>query len=156
MRHLFHLSLFALFGLTACQKASTNRASPDIAIENIKEEGETPGRLLSVTMKAKEGFIPDAGNIHIMSYIYERRPDGQVALSFSQTLPQWVTPPIDWKNQETESMQLQYPGPKNEEDGKYYGYVIAVYSSDKLQDYRSQPPDLVERFPLTNPRSTTE
>ena len=148
MRHRLCISAVLLAGLSACTKKVEDKPLPDIRITEIKEEGAGPEKLFSVAIQAKPGFLPEANDLRVMTYIYEQRGDGEIVLSNARVIPNWLTPPIDWKSAEGELLQLKYPGPKSEDNAKFYGYVIGIYHKGKLQDFRTQPAAFIGKVHL--------
>ena len=67
----------------------------------------------------------------------------------------WSTAPVDWRDDETEMLDVEYNQPVPEsrdpkqEIRKYYGYIIRAYYKDELQATRSEPSSLGQRFPAS-------
>src|SRR5690606_27684809 len=89
--------------------------------------------------------------VKILAYFYEKTEDGEEVLTDSRIDNQWMSPPIDWADNEPEILDLEYTLPEmsGAEPGRQYlGYVVGLYYTGELQDFRSDPAPLVRRFPL--------
>jgi hypothetical protein len=94
--------------------------------------------------------------IHV--YFYEQNEDGDVVLTESKVVPQWLSPPVDWASNEPELLEVQYTMPDSDLPGsaaatgapgrKYYGYIVGVYYNGELQDFRADPASIARDFPL--------
>lgn len=152
MRFCF-VSLLAAVVLSGCQKRTpaepvAERPVPDLQITNVTENVAGDGKVLTVDVQAKKGAQVDATRTQVSLYIYEKSVAGEIALTSARIVPEWLGLPVDWKDTGVETLKVTYPGPKAPVDGTFYGYVLAVYEDGRLLDFRSQPADLVKRFPL--------
>ncbi len=60
----------------------------------------------------------------------------------------YTNPPCDWADDDVETLEVTYLLPElrvTDEDRKYYGYLVAVYYKNALQDYKSDPPALAQK-----------
>lgn len=73
-----------------------------------------------------------------------------MVLTESTLLSDWLSKPVDWKEDNIEILQVNYPLPAAPADGlprEYYGYKIEVYYKGQLQDFRTEPADLRDLYP---------
>ena len=163
-------------GSTAKSSKGTAPGFADPNTESVREDtGLQPGAMLGivddrlrdnkvgmkslrVAVKSRPGSTIKVQDVKIYIYFYEETEDGEVLLTDSKVVTQWLSPPIDWSANEPELLDGQYIMPDSTQAGssasngspgrKYHGYVVAVYYSGELQDFRSQPSKLAKDFPL--------
>lgn len=114
-------------------------------------DGSKPGtKNLMVAVKSAEGLTINVEDVKIHVYIYEQDENGEIVITDSRVVPQWMSPPINWAdNGEPELLENIYTLPEKREGGegrKYYGYVVAVYYNKELQDFRADPAKLANDF----------
>lgn len=130
------------------------RPGATLGIVDVRTKEARRGvKTLSVSVKSLPGITISSDKVKLMAYVYEETADGEVALTNSNVVGQWVSPPMDWAENEPEIVDLQYTLPENQDiegaaDRKYTGYVLGLYYNGELQDLRSDPAPLVKKFPL--------
>jgi hypothetical protein len=77
---------------------------------------------------------------------FEKNTDGEIFLTESSVSSEWISPPVDWADNEPEILDVRYPLPKAK-DRVYYGYTLAIYYQNNLQDVRAVPGILDRQFP---------
>ncbi|PTX93087.1 hypothetical protein DB345_15775 [Spartobacteria bacterium LR76] len=119
----------------------------DIRLRDVK-----PGiKGLKVAVKARPGSTINVKDVKLLAFFYEQTEDGEVQLTESKVVPQWLSPPIDWAGNDFELLELQYTTPDASGDAsgrKYFGYVVGIYYNNELQDFRADPGKLAKDFPL--------
>ncbi len=106
---------------------------------------------LKVAVKARPNSTIDVKDVKLLAFFYEQTEDGDVQLTESKVVPQWLSPPIDWAGNDFELLELQYTTPDASGDTsgrKYFGYVVGIYYKNELQDFRADPGKLAKDFPL--------
>jgi len=118
----------------------------DIRNKEIKRGKKT----LSVSVKALPKAEIASDKVKILAYFYEETADGETVLTESHINSQWMSPPIDWAENEPEILDLEYtlPEASGGEGRKYRGYVVGLYYNGELQAYRADPAVLLKLFPL--------
>ncbi len=107
-------------------------------------DGKPGTKDLMVAVKSAEGLSINVQDVKIYVYFYEQDENGEVVITDSKVIPQWLSPPVNWADNEPELLQSQYTLPT---DGrKYHGYVVAVYYNKELQDFRADPAKLANDF----------
>ncbi len=128
------------------------RPGATLGIVNVRIKDDKRGmKTLSVAVKSLPNAEIVGDQVKILAYFYEKTDDGEVDITTSKIVPQWMSPPIDWAENEPELLDLQYALPGNEDGGpsrKYAGYVVGLYYKGELQDFRSDPAQLARDFPL--------
>lgn len=122
------------------------------------KDGKTGMKNLLVAVKSRPGAAINVQDVKIYVYFYEESEDGEVLITESKVVTQWLSPPVDWGANEPELLEGLYILPESGLPGsstangspgrKYHGYVVAVYYNRELQDFRSDPARLAKDFPL--------
>jgi hypothetical protein len=102
-------------------------------------------------VKARPNSTINVKDVKILVFFYEQTEDGDVQLTESKVVPQWLSPPIDWAGNDFELLEIQYSMPDANGDAagrKYFGYVVGIYYNNELQDFRADPGKLAKDFPL--------
>jgi tetratricopeptide (TPR) repeat protein len=134
------------------REATGIRPGATLGIIDIRVKEQKRGKkTLSVSVKSLPGAEIASDKVKILAYFYELTEDGEAVLTDSNIGNQWMSPPIDWADNEPEILDLEYTLPEfsgAEPGRKYLGYVVGLYYNGELQDYRSDPVSLSRRFPL--------
>lgn len=118
----------------------------------ISDSGETsaPIKDLRLAVKARPGEVIDARDVRINVTFYEML-NGEIVPTMSRVQSMWFTPPVDWKNDGLEILEVKYEVPRLGPGGgpppDYYGYMVNIYHHGQLQETRADPVDLQELFP---------
>lgn len=102
---------------------------------------------LRISIKAKPNQSIDPRQMAVHVFFYERDQTGQIQLTDSQVLTEWISPPVDWSNNEPELLNAVYTPPAKS-DFTYAGYVVGIYYNNDLQDTRADPGSLAVDHPL--------
>ncbi len=123
-----------------------------LGIVDIRMRDVKPGvKGLKVAVKARPNSTIDVKDVKLLAFFYEQTDDGDVQLTDSKVVPQWLSPPIDWAGNDFELLELQYTTPDASGDTsgrKYMGYVVGIYYKNELQDFRADPGKLAKDYPL--------
>jgi hypothetical protein len=121
-------------------------------------DGKTGTKSLMLAVKSRPGSSINVQDVKIHVYFYEQTEDGEVVLTESKVVPQWLSPPVDWTANEPELLEVQYTMPESGLPGsaagsatsgrKFFGYIVGVYYNDELQDFRADPASVAKDFPL--------
>lgn len=126
-------------------------AGADLGIIDIRvKEGKPDTKSLQVSVKSRPGKAIGVQDVKILVYFYEESMDGEVDLTKSKVVSEWLSPPVNWADNEPELLSVQYLlSPDDKAEGrKYHGYVMGVYYNGELQDFRAEPSELAKNFPL--------
>lgn len=117
---------------------------------NDSKAGEGAVKNLRLAVKARPGESVDGRDVRINVTFYEMF-DGEIVPTTSRVQSMWFTPPVDWKSEGIEILEVTYEVPRIAPDGgpppKYYGYMVNIYYRGQLQETRADPIDLQELFP---------
>lgn len=115
-------------------------------------DGEGGKKVLSVAIKSRPGVNVAYEDFELHVSFYEETPEGEIVMTDSPLPYQWISPPIDWKDNEPEIFQMEYTPPSAGEDAsagrKFAGYTVGVYYNRELQDSRADPGRLDKQVPM--------
>lgn len=113
-------------------------------------DADSPFKDLRLAVKSHPGEQIDSRDVRINVTFYEML-NGEIVPTMSRVQSMWYTPPVDWKNDGLEILEVKYEVPRIGPDGgpppQYYGYMVNIYHHGQLQETRADPPDLQELFP---------
>ena len=116
-------------------------------IETRLSDAPKEAKNLRISIKARSNQSIDPRQIAVHVFFYERDQIGQIQLTNSEVLTEWISPPVDWSNNEPELLNAVYiPSAKSE--FTYAGYVVGIYYKNDLQDTRADPGALAVDHPL--------
>ena len=144
---------------TELRNESGIRAGATLGIVDVRvKDGKRGMKTLNVAVKSLPNAEIVGEKVKILAYFYEETEDGEVVLTEAKILSQWMSPPIDWAENEPELLELQYalpdsglPGSAGENGAlgrKYVGYIVGLFYKGELQDFRSDPAKLAKDHPL--------
>lgn len=110
---------------------------------------DTPGgqKVLRVSIKSLPDTRIDPSRVTLHVFFYERDASGATSLTESKVVPEWISPPVDWLDNEPELLNATYLAP-DIPGTSYAGFVVGVYYKDELQDTRADPGNLAREHPL--------
>jgi tetratricopeptide (TPR) repeat protein len=121
-------------------------------------DGKPGTKVLRLAVKSRPASSINVQDVKIHVYFYEQNEDGEVVLTESKVISQWLSPPVDWTANEPELLEVQYTLPDSGLPGsaaangapgrKHFGYLVGVYYNKELQDFRADPASLAKDFPL--------
>jgi tetratricopeptide (TPR) repeat protein len=123
-----------------------------------QEEMDDPRALrhfkLRIPIKIRERTKVSVNDLRVEVLFYDRVDDKPQRTS-ANVEHHWVTAPTDWRDDDTELLEVQYNQPlpdasdPKRENRIYFGYIIRVYYKDELQATGSKPADLGQKFPAS-------
>jgi hypothetical protein len=116
-------------------------------IETIQNDGPNKTKVLRISIKSRPQQAIDPRLMAVHVFFYERDEAGQIQLTNSQVITEWISPPIDWGNNEPELLNAIYT-PAANPTFTYVGYVVGIYYKNDLQDTRADPGSLAADHPL--------
>jgi hypothetical protein len=121
-------------------------------------DGTAGTKVLRVAIKARPGTSVDTRQMKLHVFFYEKDDAGEVQLTESKVVSQWISPPVNWADNEPELLDVTYILPDSALPGsaasngspgrEFVGYIVGVYYNSELQDTRADPGNLVKKFPL--------
>ncbi len=121
-------------------------------VESRVVNGEPGFKELRVATKASSKVEIAPEDLKVVVYFYEQSDSGDIIQTDSKLMSEWLTPPTDWANGDPELLTVKYPLPLTDRGDlpplQYYGYVLGIYYKNELQDWRGEPVELLDTFPL--------
>lgn len=105
---------------------------------------------LSVPIRAKMTDAIAVREMKIFVLFYERVNGKDIARTNANVSNRWSSPPVDWQEGDTETLEVSYELPQPPARGErreYYGYIVRLYYRGELQDTQAEPPGLHQKFP---------
>lgn len=139
--------------------ASGLQPGSTLGIVDVRMRDGNPGtKVLRIATKARQDVKVDTSQVKFHVFFYEQDDAGDVQLTESKVVSQWISPPVNWSEDEPELLDITYILPESTLAGSaasngapnrnYVGYVLGVYYNGELQDTRADPGPLAKRFPL--------
>ncbi|MDX2079903.1 MAG: tetratricopeptide repeat protein [Terrimicrobiaceae bacterium] len=127
-------------------------------VDTRLRDGNPGTKALRVAIKSRPGSDIDTRQMKLHVFFYEQDEAGDVQLTESKVVSQWISPPVNWADNEPELLDVTYILPDSDLPGSalsnglpgrtYAGYIVGVYYNNELQDTRAEPGTLAKRFPL--------
>jgi len=107
---------------------------------------------LRIAIKSRPDIKIDPRQMTVHVFFYERDQAGNKSLTESKVLTEWLSPPVNWADNEPELLNAIYNPPQSTDskDSKltYEGYVVGIYYNNEIQDTRANPGSLADDNPL--------
>jgi hypothetical protein len=90
------------------------------------------------------------GDMKVYVLFYDRLGGKDVVRTSANVSNRWSSPPADWRDGDTETLEVSYelpPSPVKGEKREYYGYGVRLYYRGELQDSQAEPAALLQKFP---------
>lgn len=121
-------------------------------------DGDPGTKVLRIAIKSRPGATVDTREMKLHVFFYEQDESGEIQLTESKVVSQWISPPVNWADNEPELLDVTYILPDSNLPGsaasngspgrKYVGYIVGVYYNGELQDTQADPGPLARKFPL--------
>jgi len=130
-----------------------------LGIVDARLRDGSPGtKVLRVAIKARPGTTVDTRQMKLHVFFYEKDDAGDIQLTESKVVSQWISPPVNWADNEPEVLDVTYILPDSSLPGSassngspgrtFAGYIVGIYYNSELQDTRADPGNLAKKFPL--------
>lgn len=127
-------------------------------VETRLQDSQPGAKILRIAVKSRPGSAIDPQKMNVHVFFYETDESGEIVSTEAKSTTQWISPPVDWKDEEPELLDVEYPMPDGGLPGnsaefgalgrKFYGYMVGVYYNGELQDSRADPGRLDTLNPL--------
>lgn len=119
-----------------------------ITSEEKSDEFSTKRFILHIPIKARPNSKIDPHELVIQVLFFDLVDNKDVVETSANVSSRWVTSPADWVHSDTEELAIEYQLPKREnENRKYFGYVVRLYYKKQLQVASAEPERLAKRYP---------
>lgn len=105
---------------------------------------------LTVPVRAGTAESISVRDMKVFVLFYERMSGKEVARTIANVSNRWSSPPVDWKEGDTEILEVTYEllaQQARTEKREYYGYIVRLYYRGELQDTKAEPVSLNQKFP---------
>jgi hypothetical protein len=120
----------------------------ELGIVEVREIDAETTKTLRIAIKSRPGSTIDSSEVNIGVTFFEEGPEGDIFRSDSPVASEWISPPVDWADNEPEILDVVYPLPaEGPEANSFHGYTVAIYFRGELQDTRAVPGQLDQNFP---------
>lgn len=130
-----------------------------LGIVDARLRDGSPGtKVLRIAIKARPGITVDTRQMKLHVFFYEKDEAGEIQLTESKVVSQWISPPVNWADNEPELLDVTYILPDSSLPGSaasngspgrtFVGYIVGIYYNSELQDTRADPGNLAKKFPL--------
>ncbi len=105
---------------------------------------------LSVPIRAGAAETIAVRDMKVFVLFYERVSGKDIARTIANVSNRWSSSPVDWKEGDTETLEVSYDLPAQQaraEHREYYGYIVRLYYRGELQDTKAEPANLNQKFP---------
>ena len=106
--------------------------------------------MLTVPVRAGTGEPISVRDMKVYVLFYERANGKEITRTIANVSNRWASAPIDWKEGDTETLEVTYELPALQaraEHREYYGYIVRLYYRMELQDTKAEPASLNTKFP---------
>ncbi len=127
-------------------------------VDTRLRDGSAGTKVLRVAIKARPGANIDTTQMKIHVFFYEKDENADIQLTESKVVSQWISPPVNWADNEPELLDVTYIMPDSALPGSatsngspgrtFAGYIVGIYYNSELQDTRADPGHLAKKFPL--------
>lgn len=122
------------------------------AVSLADEDDATAAKKFTLTVPVRASMAEAVAvrEMKVFVLFYERVNGKEVTRTVANVSNRWSSPPVDWKDGDTESLEVSYELPVQQartERREYYGYIVRLYYRGELQDTKAEPVSLNQKFP---------
>jgi hypothetical protein len=121
-------------------------------VDTRLSDGTQGTKVLRISIKARPNQEIDSKKMRVHVFFYDRDSAGNVQLTDSRVITEWISPPVNWRDNEPELLNATYTPPNAADPANagmsFVGYVVGIYYNDELQDTRADPGSLASEHPL--------
>jgi hypothetical protein len=106
--------------------------------------------LLNVPIRARASGSIAVQEMKIFVLFYDRLNGKDIMRTSANVTNRWASPPADWRDGDTETLEVTYELPLQAARGdrrEYYGYIVRLYYHGELQDTQAEPASLNQKYP---------
>jgi len=105
---------------------------------------------LSVPIRARMTEPIAVREMKVFVLFYDRVNGKDIARTNANVSNRWTSPPVDWQDGDTETLEVSYELPLPPARGErrdFHGYIVRLYYRGELQDTQAEPAALNQKFP---------
>ena len=121
-----------------------------IALTDDQDPSAAKKFTLVVPVRASMTEAVAVREMKVFVLFYERMNGKEITKTAANVSNRWTSAPVDWKDGETETLEVSYELPTPQartEHREYYGYIVRLYYRGELQDTKAEPASLNQKFP---------
>ena len=115
-------------------------------------DGLNGSKTLRISIKSRPDRKIDPRQMTVHVFFYEKDKHGEITPTESPVTTEWLSPPINWADNEPELLNAIYnppaPNPRSKEVPAFAGYIVGIYYNNEIQDTRADPGSLAQQNPL--------
>lgn len=115
-------------------------------VDTKLNDSEAGAKILRISIKSRPGEAIDTQQMRVHVFFYDKDTAGNIELTESKIVTEWISPPVNWGENEPELLDATYNPPGG--DFQFVGYVVGIYYKGELQDTRANPGSLATEHPL--------
>jgi hypothetical protein len=115
-------------------------------IDTKLNDAQAGAKVLRISIKSRPGEVIDTQQMRVHVFFYDKDSAGNIELTESKIATEWISPPVNWSENEPELLNATYDPPGG--DFAFVGYVVGIYYKGELQDTRANPGSLATDHPL--------
>ena len=107
---------------------------------------------LAVPIRARASETISVRDVKVFVLFFEKLNGKDIVRTSANVSNRWGSPPADWADGETETLEVTYDlaaGGGRGEPREYHGYIIRLYYKGELQDTQAEPAALNQKFPAS-------
>ncbi len=124
----------------------------EITTEDDRDPGAAKKFTLMVPVDARTSEPIAVREMKVFVLFYDRMNGKDIVKTVANVSNHWVSSPVDWKDGETETLEVNYELPAllaRSDHREFYGYIVRVYYRGELQETKAQPASLSQKFPAS-------
>jgi hypothetical protein len=115
-------------------------------VDTKLNDSEAGRKILRISIKSRPGEAIDTQQMRVHVFFYDKDTAGNIEITESKIVTEWISPPVNWSENEPELLDATYNPPSG--DFQLAGYVVGIYYNGELQDTRANPGSLATEHPL--------
>ncbi len=115
-------------------------------VDTKLNDAQAGAKVLRISIKSRPGESIDTQQMRVHVFFYDKDNAGNIELTESKIITEWISPPVNWSENEPELLNATYNPPDT--DFVFVGYVVGIYYKGELQDTRANPGSLATDHPL--------
>lgn len=115
-------------------------------VDTKLSDAESGAKVLRISIKSRPGEAIDTQRMTVHVFFYDKDSAGTIELTESKIVTEWISPPVNWGENEPELLNATYTPPGG--DFSFVGYLVGIYYKGELQDTRANPGSLATEHPL--------
>jgi hypothetical protein len=121
-------------------------------VDTRLSDGPNGSKTLRISIKSRPDRKIDPRQMTVHVFFYEKDKLGEITPTESPVTTEWLSPPINWADNEPELLNAIYnppnPNARSKEIPSFAGYIVGIYYNNEIQDTRADPGSLAQQNPL--------